>query len=159
MSCHRAGQPQHVDGLDASGFTSALRLVCDTAALRSCPDRDNRKLASYKVAGNRPHKTSHILLVSDHSGRGLPQSKTQARCVAAGNSRSVLDCASPLALYHRPVGTLIPTKIWQTRLRFTSARQEQSANIYPRLLNWKNHDAFERAFARLEKAWRIRAVA
>jgi hypothetical protein len=36
---------------------------------------------------------------------------------------------------------------WLTRLRFVSARQEQSANIYPRLLNWKNHDAFERAYA------------
>ena len=91
------------------------------------------------MAGNRPHKTSHILLVSDNSGRGLPQSKTHARCVAAGNSRSVLDCASPLALYHRTARIRTSAKIppssdfgatsWQTRLRFTSARQEQSANI------------------------------
>jgi hypothetical protein len=80
-----------------------------------------------------------------------------------------LDCASPLALCHRTARIRTSAKIppssdfgatsWLTRLRFVSARQEQSANIYPRLLNWKNHDAFERAFARLEKAWRIRAVA
>ena len=29
----------------------------DTAALRPRPDRDNRKLASHKVAGHRPHQT------------------------------------------------------------------------------------------------------
>jgi hypothetical protein len=41
---------------------------------------------------------------------------------------------------------------------FSAAREVRKYHI-PDFSNWKNHDAFERAFARLEKAWRIRAVA
>jgi hypothetical protein len=40
-----------------------------------------------------------------------------------------------------------PAKLWPTRLRFTSARQEPSVNITPDFSNWKKRDAFERAFA------------
>jgi hypothetical protein len=34
------------------------------------------------------------------SGRGLPQSKTLARAVEAQSVRQLLDCGSPLPLYH-----------------------------------------------------------